>query len=467
MKRSQAYLGFGGALLAAALLAACGGGGGGSATSSIPSSGQTEHATGSGMKLTLVIPRNIKHRSAKIRANAKRRMYVSTKAGGLQLAITPTGGATTTLYVDLTASSPLCTQGNEEVCTVPIPVLGATETITGTVTNLEPNSPTNGFGSGFASGGVVLGVGSTTVTSTGGVNTVALGIGPVAAYLFDCSSYLPSPPDPSHFAADYDEDTGTAARVVVTANVTTSGYLSQEFEDPGVAWYDALPTPGPGFSPAPNAFVDVNGSPTPITYTASSSNITLGLSPEVTSTGSPYTYASPSSFSSSGSIASDADYLNDCAFYDVVKVNALPTPAPGASPPTITFANNLTATAPSPFTGGPYPSSMVYTVVPISSSATGTIDVTMGNTASVNGWDYDATDQGMGAESGFEGDTGDCLDTTNTSTIDATIAAGAMNTTTWLQPFTITPVADGTCTFVLYDIDTGVVTQPITVTVSG
>lgn len=474
MKRSQAYFGLGGALVAAALLAACGGGGAG-ATNSIPVPSTTAQAKSSGLRLTFVVPRNVKHRSAKLRANQKRRAYVSTGAEGMQLSITPSGGATTTLYADLT-STVLCQapvngsepNGSETVCTITLPVLGASETVTATVTNIEPSgvNATTGFGTGFSSGGNVLGVGSTTVNTTGGTQTIALGIGPVAAKLYDCEGYLPAAPDPSHFADDFDEDNGNTARVVVTSGVTTSGYLSQEFEDPANDWYDALPTPAPGFSPAPNAFVDVNGSPTPITYTASSSDITLGLATAVTSTGSPEVYATPSSLASSGSIATDADYLNDCAFYSLVKVNALPTPAPGASPPTITFANNLTASAASPFTGGPYGTTLVYTVVPIAPSST-TSSVTMGNTATVSGSDYDANDQGMDAESAYGAEDENCYDTTNTSTVDATVAPGTMNTTTWLQPFTITPVADGTCTVLLYDVDTGVVTAPITVTVSG
>jgi hypothetical protein len=479
MKRISAYLGLGGALCAAALLVACGGGSGGNAGSSLPSTTQNSGGTTSGstssshgLKLQLAFVRNPKHQNQQTRKkNTKQRMYVSTDAEGLQLAITPTGGATTTLYVDISTTSPLCTvttsyydtpDGSEETCSISLPVLGATETVTGTVTDASPASenPTTGLGQGFSGSALVLGVGSTTVTTTGGVNTVALGIGPVAAQIVDCTGYIPTAPDPSNFA---DDDNGSNPRLVITAGVAVSGYISQEFDDPSGAWYDALPTAAPGFSPVPQNFVDVNGSPEPITFTSSTSNVALGI---VTAVG-----ATPSSYASTGSFTTDADYLNDCAFYELVKASPLPTVAPIASPavPTVTFANNLSATAASPFTGGPYGTTLVYDVVPIAVSPA-SLSLSMGgSTGTVTGWDYGATGNGMNAESAYDGTQAECLDTTVSTQVDAEVApSGSINGSTWLESFTVTPSATntGTCTFVLYDVDTGVVTTPVTVTVS-
>ncbi|MGD1066469.1 MAG: hypothetical protein ABR975_06595, partial [Vulcanimicrobiaceae bacterium] len=54
----------------------------------------------------------------------------------------------------------------------------------------------------------------------------------------------------------------------------------------------------------------------------------------------------------------------------------------------------------------------------------------------------------------------------------ATIAsAGPIDTTTWLQTFTVTPVTAGTCTFALYDSDVGTgtgspPTNTVTVTIN-
>jgi hypothetical protein len=50
----------------------------------------------------------------------------------------------------------------------------------------------------------------------------------------------------------------------------------------------------------------------------------------------------------------------------------------------------------------------------------------------------------------------------------ATVAPGSMNTTTWLQTFTITGASNGTgtCTFYLFDLNALTLTQAVTVTVN-
>ena len=71
----------------------------------------------------------------------------------------------------------------------------------------------------------------------------------------------------------------------------------------------------------------------------------------------------------------------------------------------------------------------------------------------------------MGAESAFGGTQNACIDTINPSQSDAAVgSAGSINTTTWQQSFTVTELSPGTCTFVLYDEETGVVTTAVTVT---
>ncbi|MGB6984685.1 MAG: hypothetical protein WBD74_01780 [Candidatus Aquilonibacter sp.] len=455
--RVIATLGFGGALLAAAILAACGGGGGAGvagSSSALPTtgnggSGSTPSAK-SGTKITVKIDRAVPAHKG---SAAKRRAYISFYAEGLQVAVSSTGaGATTqTVYADLSPTSPLCSMsGSEETCTLTVATLAASETIVATEIDQEPMNDSGGYGTGFPMGSKILAATSTPVTTAPGtVTNLPLGLDPVAVYFAVCGHGT------SGSSRNFAEDTAPApappatappARIVVTSGVpSTGGVIGVEFSDADSGYYDADPVALP--------FVDVNGSPTPITITSSSSDVTLAPIPN----------PSPASltYSTSGSIPNDGYEWADCVFLIGVNVDAnLATPAP------ITFSNNLSAL--SMFSGSSYANTFTMEVVPVSASALmGTPSVTGGITATVIGSDYEASN-GMGAESVFTADDGECIDTATAGQEDASVTpAGPIDTFLWTQNFTINPLIAGTCTFYLYDVDTKVITAPITVMVGS
>jgi hypothetical protein len=444
--RTIATLGLGSALLAAVMLGACSGGGsvGTNSSSMLPSvgsgSGTTSPAAKSGTRITVKIDRSTQRANAA--STSKKPLYVSTNAAGLQVAVSAAGVATQTVSADLSTSSPLCTiVASVETCTLTIPTLAASENLAATEVDKKPTGEVAGFGTGFPTGSNILADTVESVTTTpGGVTNLSLGLDPVAANLAECSHLTGG----SRFFGS--AKVGNISRIVVQSGIQAGGSIGVEFSDASGGFKDIDTTPLP--------FVDVNGSPTPITYTAASSNVTLAPIEN------PSPAASPAA-TTTGSIPNDSYEWADCVFLINVEVAATQ-----ATPTTVTFANNLTAS--NPFTSTNYGSSLIFQVVPISSSSTTATAAVTGNvTANVTGSDFEATN-GMGAESAFTLDDGNCVDTTTAGQVDATVASsGAINTTTWLQPFTITPVTAGTCTFSLYDVDTKVITAPITVTVGS
>lgn len=476
MQRNLYALVFGTAILAAAALAACSGGGGSSpappVVSTVPVGSQL---TQSGSTFTFTINRSPvakTHRKGQsARRNAKDRrtpQYVSSGAKGLQIAVTATGVPGVTKYVDISSSSVLCsTNGGFETCTLTIPTIAPTESITVTEVDQTPtNEGSNGYGTGFANGTNILAVGTGTSTSHGGT-ALTLSLNPVMAYLVDandfsdCTFETLTPSSTTNAAYDIEGSGPTYQdRIVVTGGVAQT--LADFF-----CFFDAdLDENYSGNTPQP--LVDVNGSAAPVTFTSNSQHVLVGI----------YTAGatSPPVPTSQTVSMPDTSQLFDenCIAYDL-KLDGNQT-----QPATLTVSNNLSAV--NPFTSGAYTFAQVITIVPLSITATPVpISQSADQPTTVTAFDYQGTGgltpfasvsngQGSGA--------GNCLD--SGSTVRATVAqTGPIDTTTWQQTFMIVPVplpnvtSPVTCTFVLGDVNTGItdlpgyaVTPTITVTVN-
>jgi hypothetical protein len=460
--------GFGAALACAAFLVACGGGGGSAPTSGSLTGGSMNgnHAAsnqGPGTHVTVVIYRGgdtKTHGRSNTRRGAKsstrKPEYLSTEGQGLQISVSATGVASQTIYADTRTSplSPLCTVdgNNVETCVINVPTIAANEQITALQTDAFPaNENSSGYGTGFGNGTNILGaIKATEAVTLGSSNNIALELGPAVGYFWDCTegaSYGNTPPPalPQLYSANYGVDTNpvsdptTGARIVVTGGTAASGLISVEFGDIDSGWRDRDTTPAP--------FVDVNGSPTPITLTSSSSALTVS---PIVFNGTPSTYAQ------TASIPDDSFEWYECEFFIALK-----TSASFSSASTLAISNNLTAI--NPFTSSAQPLTMTYTVVPLTVSST-SVTVAMGNSTTVTGTDPNASDP-MDAESAYQ--TGDESCNTGGGTPLATISRGSLNTTNWTQVFTINAGGTtGTCTFYIYDTDAGTVTLPITVTIN-
>jgi hypothetical protein len=345
-----------------------------------------------------------------------------------------------------------------ETCTIAVPVLAATETLTVDDVDVTPtddgsNGNPPGYGDGF-SGGVVDAAGTTTATLTAGATTaISLQLGAVSAVLYDCGSDATS--NPAYAAYDYDwDDGGTstgngsgAGRLVFAQG--TAGWI---IVDPAIvdADYDWLPFA----SPSP-ALVDVNASPVPVTVTSANQHITLLTMPGTQTTGTDPT-PPPTGYGASASIPNQSYMFVQSGYALPIYVeydgNA------SATSGTITIANNLTAT--DLFGNSLYSSTMTYNVAifaatplaltletsPTAGDHAGTVTVT----------DYAAVDGGLVYPAG-------CLTPGNVE-VASISSPGAFNTTTWQEPLTVTAMATGTCSFVVSDGATGV-GQQVTVTV--
>ena len=463
--RFTSLWGFGAALACAAFLVACGGGGSGSLSGGLPGGTGSHPASnqGPGTHVTIVIHRGgaKTHGRSNARRGAKsstrQPKYLSTNVQGLQIAVSATGVASQTVYADVSGSSPLCTtNGDVETCVINVPTIAASEQFAALQTDAVPTGENvSGYGTGFGNGTNILGaINATETVTVGGSNSVGLELGPAVGYFWDCTygaiyGNTPPPSLPQLYSANYGVDTNpvndptTGARVVVTGGTAASGLISVEFGDIDCGWRDPDTTPAP--------FVDVNGSPTPITLT--SNNSALTVSP-IVSNGTPSTYAQ------TASIPNDGYEWYECEFFIALK-----TSSSFSSSSTLAINNNLTAI--NPFTSSAQPLTMTYTVVPITVSSTA-VTVAANNSTTVTGTDPNASDP-MDAASSFANETFPGDDNCNTSggTTLATISPGSLNTTNWTQPFTINAGAStGVCTFYIYDTDAGTVTLPITVTIN-
>lgn len=477
MQRNILSLALGASMIGAAALAACSGGVGssttpglsGSSSPALPNTTTTTTTNGStGLELVLKVPRTSTQTTAAQRAalGSRKPAYVSADANGLQVAVT-SGSTTKTVYADISSSSPLCTNSSPTAtCTIAVPTVGASENIVATEVDQTPSSEntTTGYGSVFPNNSNVLAVGTTSATTTAGtLTTVTLGLSPVwERTLALTASTMPNAYN--DYAAFSQVNAGwdtTDNRMTITAG-SQSVYLAAYLEDADGKSYDVDPTPLP--------FVDVNGSPEPITVTSNLSAV------QVAPLKNP---AFPTPAPSYGLTASAPNdnyiWFNTCLMYGV-QTTAFVPPATA----TLTLSNNFQAT--SPFSGSAYataPPAITITAVPINvtpTSASVHVSSTNGpTTATVTGSDYGAT-AGMAAAGSVATSTGllqnpdtnlgKCMDTTSTSTEDASVTSnGSIDTSTWTQSFTVTGLAAGTCTFYLADADTGTVSQLVTVTV--
>jgi hypothetical protein len=449
IKRVNLAMLAGPALIALTVLAACSGGGTGAThgalpTGAAPTSTPVQTAS-SGAHLVITINRTPKTRkranaSAKRTGAAAKRSpkFIGDAAQGLQIAVSTTGGTpvTQTVYADVSTTSPLCTTGGSgnntytATCTIPIPTVGASESIIATEVDATPATPVvNGMGTGFPNTSNILAVGTTTLTGAVGTTTnVSLGLSPVAAAWYDCGSLAIS----GNSADDDFYPNMGKGRIVVTAGTPATFVLQPEFEDVDYDYLDDDATPLP--------FVDVNGSPAPIVVTASSTHV--GADPFYNTNYSNAAESWPQNpvYSQSTTIPNDGYEWFDCLFDVGAEYDGQTT-----ATSTITLDQSLTAIP--QFTGGrvgdaSYETAFgpsVYTIVPLSATpATVTVGVTAGTTATVTGSD----DEG----------TGGMIASTCSGTGSATITStGAIDTTSWTQGFTVTPVVAGSCTFTLLD----------------
>jgi hypothetical protein len=484
-------------LLAAALLAACSGGGSSGASHPVaiasPASGVGTTPQGTGARLTFTInPSKTPHHSS---ASASRRRsssakrspaYFSRYRNGLQVTVT-SGSASKTLYVDISTSAVTC--GTDpttqiETCSIVVPTLGPTETIAALEVDQKPSNETQstGLGTAFPSNSYLLAISSpTTVTLTPGiVSDVPISLNPVAGQLYDEGDELT---DSNNMAVDdaaYYQGLSASPRLVVTPNVASSTDANPALGD--IDGYDIQSGPcsvsGGANTCSGQPLVDVNASPVPTIATANSSAFTLYFAPidESDNGGaSPLPLPAPSTLTQTASIADSSFLWNYGAYLDINYSGAAI-----AAGTTITVANQLTATPPV-FTGAPtgspqpatYAASMTYTVVPLTVSPTSSQASPIylnsypsySTTATVTGSDLGSY-AGLAASavpansSVYPTPTSGCYDSNGNEVL--TISAGAYNPMTGTQTFTVGEGATGgNCSFVLYDVDTGVVTNTI------
>ncbi len=233
----------------------------------------------------------------------------------------------------------------------------------------------------------------------------------------------------------------------MTTNTTVTGSVVRQFQDEDNCEFDSDTTPAP--------FVDVNGSPTPITLT--SNNSALTVAPVINNGTAP----PASAYTSSASIPNDGYYREGCFF--VVGVNVASTLS---SPQTLTLSNNLSAIP--PFTATAYTATYTYTVVPISVTPTSISALTPSGTATVTGNDYGAFYGMVGSSSYSNYDDGNC-DTSGGVPLATVASSSGIGAPNWTQTFTVTGNGSGTtgqtCTFYLSDDEAGTITQAVTVTI--
>lgn len=477
-----------------AALAACSGGGSSPnpiapITSQAPGSGSTSPTTTGSMKLTLTINRNPQStkrpfaasRSARRGTAATRKpQYISQHpVSGLQISVSA-NGTTKTVYADISAGtsgppvvpeSPLCTTtSGVETCTITVPTLGSSETISATEVDQPPTNEVTsgngaGYGSGFPTNSHVLAAGSTTATVAGGAS-LALGLGPVIASGNDtgCLFFFPSSSPTSNYNGDYDY-TSYPGRFVVTAGV------AQAFLD-CIVWYDASGATGDS-NATPVPLSDVNGSPEPYTITSSAQHIGVEFytPAELNATFPP---ATP------GPSATVAQVPDTSYNFGTFFVYGLAVDGQQPAVATIVESNNLSATLSPYVTATPYASSETLGVATLTvSPATSSVSLSGTDTTTITATDY----LGSGGLSPFGSvnntigrqNAGECISTSDGVTPLASVAAvGAISTTTWQQAFQVTGTAQGTCSFVLSDNNTynngyqgnGVITPVVTITVN-
>jgi hypothetical protein len=444
--------------LAGVSLAACSGGGNGSNAPAAPNGtgpGSTTQSTGAHVTLSYT---KAPVRSGKFPGFAQRhragtrapKFIDGSNVGGLQLTIASGTATPQVLFFDITSANANCVASGADsiTCTLNIPTLGATETISALEVDTQPIgvSPTTGLGTSFPSSSRIIAVGSTTVTLSGGFTNVPLSLNPVIASYYDCGfTNLSS----ANLGEDFGGTLPTAgARVVVTVGTpVTAQFLPADATIDG-AIPAPVSTPGAGFVGQP--FVDVDGTPRSVTVTSSSTHFAFFVEPGAAATPAP-TYTTSASITNSS-----VNYMNFFAMIFAVRYDGI-----GTSPMTLTLTNNLSATPPA-FGGGTpapaYTATISYPIVPISlTPATLTFASSAAPAQTVT-----ASDIGSSNDMTIPATSSPCV-SSGSVTIATVASAGPLSN--GLQSFMVTPVASGTCIFWVNDTNSGVPTNTVTVTV--
>jgi len=441
-------------------LAACGGAGGASAPAAHPTAAPSSApAATSGVRLTLRIPQKKTTHASK---RARKPAYVGLSANGLALTIV-SAGSSTTLDYDLDNQTDVLCQtdlaSDDIVCSFIVPTFGLAETFSGILYDQEPENAnaTTGLGTGFDPSANVLAIGSAPVTvQPGQLTNALLPLDPVAGSFYD--SGAGDYPVPNNAIASDAE----ANRIVVTAGVASSTQILPVIADIDGNPIAPLSVNADG-SIAGQPFVSPSGSPVPIGITSNTAHLTVypvpGNNGSFQSPGpSPVpVYATNASVASSSylnpQIASIANPAPDNPLALAVNYDGGTLPASG----TLTFSNGLSGT---------YAATFVYTLSAVSASPA-TLTFTTASAQTVSGNDagsllgLGSADVPANAFASVVAD-GNCM---SGGTAIAAIAAGSY-TAGSPQVFSVTPLAVGTCSFVLADLDTNVVSNPITVTVN-
>jgi hypothetical protein len=373
----------------------------------------------------------------------------STYAKGLIFTVAATGTTISqTLYADISSTSPLCTTTNNvSTCTLNVPNIATTETLTAIETDATPTgeNTTTGYGTGPSTVSILGGVSASETVTPGGA--LALTMSPAVSQILDSDGTINPPSTNVGFGFYLAANQGGNHYHITLQNGTPESGMGII-----VALRDADTDDFLGVSGVP--LVDMNGTPTAVSFTSLGAGITLFAQPDGNLTYAAPSYAAVTPISDSGA----QDYSPYGDYNAIVDVNYDGTPFTTTS---IVASNNFTATAP-PYAFGSQQTSPSWLVTSMGTDVT-TASVPVGGSTIINAVDPQSPD---GADA-YDGDifTEDFLCIDNGGNALATVDKGTYDATTGYQPFTITGQAAGQCTLYFVDADSFVAARPVTVTV--
>jgi hypothetical protein len=512
MKRST-FVRLGAPSLAALLLAACSGGGSGSAVrtavpstpSTAPSAAPSSAPAGTGLRLKFSIHRKPSTSNASVArgASAKRSpKYISQNVQGMQVTVT-SASTSQTIYFDVSTNNTAdCSSiSGVQSCTVSLPSLGSSETISAIETDEAPTdeNQTTFTGDGFPDGTYPAGTPKTNILATGSATATApaAGLTSVVSIVLDpvigawtasagnsgngnavwayspsisvdaCASALTEVNITDGNLQYCTSPLSNTIRVVVTPGTPQLNGLEPVFEDTALNQYDYDDQ-----SDTVAPFVDVDGTPTSATVTSNSSHLTFdayaNTNYDASLTLPSASLTAPSGYAASTQIPNDGyEFFNN---YFVVGLNYDgSTPALGGQLyDQATLSNGLTRTATlhnpqdGNFTVGPYPASAFIDVVPVQAApATQTVSISGGNgppTGTITGYDWGASYNQAPEVSCSSGTT-----LSYAYTNEISLGGGQFDEVA----YTVTPSGSlGTCTVKIIDGYTGVLSNTVTVTVN-
>jgi len=498
--------------LAALLLAACSGGGSSAVRTAVPSTPSTAPSTspsaapaGSGLRLKFTIHRASSTKtSVAARSGAAKRSpkYISEYVQGMQ--ITATSGATSqSAYLDVSTDNTAdCSDVNGlQSCTVSVPDLGASETLTAIETDELPTdeNQTTFTGDGFPDGTYpagtpktnILAIGSNTVTPTPGLTTTvsivldpvifgwtvsegpnengdAVWIPQVGIGIDACSSTVTAMNIQNGYQQYCSYPLTNTIRVPVMAGTPQLAGLEPMFVD---ATQADLDEDGNSGTVAP--FVDVDGTATPATIATTSSHLSFLANPNTGYANSAPSFpagssSTPSGYAGSVQIPNDGYVFENAFFVDNLNYDGS-TPALGGQlyyPATISNALSRTTNAlynpqDGSFTVGPYSASTAIDVVPIQA-------VPSSQTISLTGTGAPAAGTLTGYDWGGSFNQYVTFNCSNGASItygyanQSSLGGGGFDEV----QFSITPTGStGTCSVSAVDGYTGVRSNPTTITI--